>query len=486
MPEDENYSGIVHRAAGPDRLGERVRRRAVHRPFVARTAPGASHFNETAHTENTQAALTAGIDWNFAGDWQLELSGSYADNDLEQVTNSVAWRGVPEQFRDRFQVRHQVGPAQGGRYVVHVAWRQCARRRSAPNIAAKRTRTRPRTSEPVSVTFASTSDQNVRSAFGEMYVPVVGKDNAMAGVQASGAVLAGRYEDYSTAGSSFDPQYGLMWEPVERLAAARAPRHFVQGAESGRIQFDSELASTRLRCRCPAGRRQVLQVLRHRCRQSAAAGVRELFVRLGDRRRESMQGLSVALNYYRIRYIDLVATPATAIAGDARAIRPPMASSYSRSQRRPGESVHRDGADWAAASLCVPRPDVPPNSRRPWSTSSSTLRRRNLSVVEAEGWIWLRSTSSRWAKARSSSGINGTYILDQEQQITDTSPAVETVGYHLQSAELARARPRSVGSWQGWATNLFVNHTDSYVDNRLRLARADCRCLHDCRYARGL
>jgi iron complex outermembrane receptor protein len=53
--------------------------------------------------------------------------------------------------------------------------------------------------------------------YGELIVPLIGKQTAHVGVQELALSLAGRYEDYGDIGSHFSPQVGLTFRPVSAL-----------------------------------------------------------------------------------------------------------------------------------------------------------------------------------------------------------------------------------------------------------------------------
>ncbi|MGE3690101.1 MAG: TonB-dependent receptor [Novosphingobium sp.] len=58
--------------------------------------------------------------------------------------------------------------------------------------------------------------RNVKAVFGEINVPIIGADNR--GVFHSLSLTAsGRYDDYSDAGHTFNPKFGINFEPVEWL-----------------------------------------------------------------------------------------------------------------------------------------------------------------------------------------------------------------------------------------------------------------------------
>lgn len=58
-------------------------------------------------------------------------------------------------------------------------------------------------------------ERNVRSAFAELRVPLVGAHQAIPGVRRLEISLAGRIERYSDFGVTKNPKVGVLWEPVE-------------------------------------------------------------------------------------------------------------------------------------------------------------------------------------------------------------------------------------------------------------------------------
>jgi iron complex outermembrane receptor protein len=465
LPEDENYSGMF--SVRQDLAGSlSVFADALYTDRSSENRAGRITLAEAAQTDNTQAAATAGVDWNFAGDWQLELSGSYTDNDLEQVTKNANLAGLVTNFaiEAKFDIQSSQLKLDGTLFTLPGGKVRAALGAEYRGETYEATTTNLRTGAR---TFSIDNDQNVRSAFGEIYVPLVGKDNAMAGVQALELSIAGRYEDYSTAGNSTDPQYGLMWEPVSGLRL-RA-RHGTSFKAPNLVEYDltANLAST-LFVAPPVGAGQVLQIagvavdtLQPQESESSSFGV--------ELAPESMPGLSVALNYYKIRYTDLVGTPANGNFNVALANPAAYADIIIRDP-----SVDQVNQVIALGQLgrgftIVPRPGVP--FTPDLVDVIVDLRRRNLSVVEAEGLDLATQYNFKVGDGTIFLGLNGTYILNQEQQITDSAPAIETVDTIFNPPNW-RARALVGWQWQGWATNLFVNHTDSYVDNR-RLVRAD-------------
>jgi iron complex outermembrane receptor protein len=56
--------------------------------------------------------------------------------------------------------------------------------------------------------------RNTKAAFGELFVPIVGEGNRTGGIYSLAISAAGRYDDYSDFGGTFNPKFALTWEPV--------------------------------------------------------------------------------------------------------------------------------------------------------------------------------------------------------------------------------------------------------------------------------
>lgn len=474
-PDDENYSGMF--TVRQDVTGSvSLFADALYTDRSSKNRAGRVTFSETATTDNSQAAITAGADWNFAGDWQLELSGSYADNDLDQVTTTRVGTALSSTAIDakfdiqsaRLKVDGTLFTLSGGNVRMALGGEYRGESYESQSVNQQSGMT----------TFNIDVDQDVSAAFAEFYVPVVGEGNKFAGVNALELSIAGRYEDYSTAGDSFDPQFGFMWEPVSGLRL-RA-RHGTSFKAPNLIEYDltANLGVTGF-LPLPGGPAQLFQLggvdvasLRPQESESSSFGL-EL---------TPTQNLFIAANYYRIRYDNVVATPATNNALVALNNPAVYASIITRNP-----SVDQVNQAIALAQLgrgvtFLPRPDGQPFSPNLVDVIVD-LRRRNLSEIEADGVDLNTQYSFDVAQGTVFLGVNGTYVLNQEQRVTATAPSIETVDTIYNPPDW-RARALIGWQWQGFSTNLFVNHTDSYVDNRTTaLAEVDSWTTVDVRFA---
>lgn len=57
--------------------------------------------------------------------------------------------------------------------------------------------------------------RNVHSVFGELRVPIFGEENAITGIHSLVLSAAGRFDHYSDFGNTFNPKFGVTYEPVK-------------------------------------------------------------------------------------------------------------------------------------------------------------------------------------------------------------------------------------------------------------------------------
>jgi outer membrane receptor protein involved in Fe transport len=453
-PEVENYSGIVtfKQVFGSVSVFSDLL-------FSNRDSfnkAGRLTLNEQTDTENTQGVGTLGLDWNFAGDWVAELSGSYARNDIDQVLFNRTVAGVDNNLgRDMlFEIESGELKVDGTLFTLPGGSVRAALGAGYRSESYFDRSTNLRTA---AVTQSFDVDQTIRSAFGEVYVPIVGKDNALTGVNRLELSLAGRYDDYSTAGSSFDPTAGLMWEPVGGLRLRARYSTSYKAPNLVEYSFASNLAQAANLAGTPV--RQILIAtgidvddLSPQESESSSFGL--------EVTPESIPGFAVAINYYKIRYSDAVATPANGVAATILANPNAYGNLIINSP-----SVDLVNQFIAIGNLGRGLVSTIPNFTPDMIDVIVDARRRNLSVIRAEGLDLSTSYDFKIGASSLSLGLGGTYILNQEQQVTATSPAVDMVDTIYNPPEY---RARASVSWrlEGWGANLFANHTDSYIDNR--------------------
>ena len=460
LPEDENYSAMF---TGRQDVSSSVSVFAdglyTNRDTFNRS--GRVLQNETYKSENPQLTATLGVDWRVGADWQIETSGTYANYDLEQLQSANNSRQDIEFNIEaaRIKADGSLFEISGGkvRAAIGADWREETFESSQVNAAG------------VNLIVPLNIDQTVRSAFGELYIPIVGEGNSMAGVNALELSLAVRYDDYSRFGSSTDPKYGLAWEPVSGLKVRAS---YGTSYVAPRL-LDYNLATTRAISLAqldpaaptpPGTSRQLLLV----GTDVASLGPQEsdnLSFGL-EIAPVSMPGFEFGVNYYDIEYADRIANPpgAAVLLGNPTSfgslfIRNPSLAQVNEALRiggLGGNPLQVVGAPFDPAAVAV----------------IVDGRRRNLAATNTSGLdLSTRYDFSAGVKDFSL-GVAGTYVFELEQKATDNSQPLDTIDTYNNPPHW---RARGSFGWRrgGLATNLFVNHTDSYVDRRRVTAPVD-------------
>jgi outer membrane receptor protein involved in Fe transport len=460
LPEDENVSAMLTaRQDLSSTVNLFVEALYTHRDTFNRS--GQLLSNETFDSENPQLNATLGLNWRIGGSWQIETSGSYADYDLEQVqTINDPRQMAPNTQNSKFNIESARVKADGVLFGIpggQVRAAIGADYRSESFETASVNAQGVRSIAPIDI------DQEVSSAFAELHIPLIGADNAMTAAHRLEISLAARYDDYSEFGSSFDPKYGIAWDPVSGLKLRAS---FGTSYVAPRL-LDYNPATTRgfgLRQLDPASPTgSSLQVLLLGT-DVVSLGPQEsdnlsFGVELAP---EALPGFQLGLNYFDIEFSDRIANPPTTAlilsnpgAFGSLVTRNPTVAQVNeaiRISQLGGNAFTRLGPfDPAAVGVIVDQ------------------RRRNLSDTTTSGLDLSTRYDFDVNGNEFSVGLVGSYVLELEQRVTSTSPEADLVDTYINPP---RWRARAALSWHrsGLSTDLFVNHTDSYVDNRVPTA----------------
>jgi hypothetical protein len=180
---------------------------------------------------------------------------------------------------------------------------------------------------------------------------------------------------------------------------------------------------------------------------------------------EAVSGLAISMNYYKIRYTDIIATPVINLADTATY---GALLNFAPSVDQVNQAIAIGGLGQGFRALL---PTGQPNAA--FTPASVQLivdsRRRNLSVVSSSGVDLSTEYNFAVGPGRMFFGVNGTYVLNRDTQITDNGAEIDTAGTIYNPPDW---RARGLVSYQvgGFGANVFVNHTDSYIDNRVLTA----------------
>jgi outer membrane cobalamin receptor len=459
-PDDKNYSGMLSaRQNLTNDIG--VFADALFTRRDSYNEGGRISVNENVSTRNPQLTTALGLDWSIGRDWEVELSGSYARNKLEQTQR----RSDADDFivDTLFEIKGGELKADGGlwqlpggtvRAAVGVDWR-------SETLSARSGR--PAVSDGVS---SIQWDQTVRSAFAEVHVPIVGADNALPAIKRLQFSLAGRYDDYSNFGTSFDPQVGLMWEPVEgfRLRATRGSSYKAPKLTDYDLRFNSAIALFFPDPQAASGTSHQLWITG--ADSSGYSPQESESWSLGfEFSRTTGPGLKFGLNYYDIEYRNRIADPQSpdVIIGNPASFGQLIIRDPTVQQVNDFIAIGDlgQGLTTLDPDFNIPDPNFTPDS----VDVIVDTRRRNLSALDTSGLDGSIAYAFDVGDSSLEVGANGTYIFEIEQRATSTSAPFNTVDTVYNPPRL-RARGNVAWRRQAWAANLFVNYTASYTDNR--------------------
>ena len=158
-------------------------------------------------------------------------------------------------------------------------------------------------------------ERDITSAYGEVFVPLVGADNASPGIQSLSLSLSGRFDEYSDFGSTTNPKVGIVWEPTDGVAfrgsygtSFRAPGMRQVGATVGAYYLSSAQAATGANdpTRGAAQVNTIYLLGGNKNLQPEEAKTYSLGVDLNP---VSLPNLRASLTYYSIDYTDVIGTP---------------------------------------------------------------------------------------------------------------------------------------------------------------------------------
>jgi iron complex outermembrane receptor protein len=303
------------------------------------------------------------------------------------------------------------------------------------------------------VTAQTEDSRTVRSAFAELYVPIVGDGNAMPGVQSLGVSLAGRYDDYSDFGSTTNPKIGVEWRLAESLLLSgsygksfRAPVLFDMNPRSNaRWSAQNFVDPT-----SPTGQTRGLLMLGG----TAGLGPEEATTWSTGLTWTPVDNLRIALTYYNIDYDNRIATPGN--------IANPLTQ-----EAIIGEFIRRNPTTAEVLELISSELYFGDRNEDPANFGVIVDgRRKNVARLKTNGVDF--SSSYAWQSGENSfnAALNAAYVLSFKRAQTRTVPMLEEVDTINNPLRL-QARGQF-----GWArgpltTTAFLNYFGDYKNNQV-------------------
>lgn len=454
QPENENHSLMV---SGRQSLSPSLEAFAdvlyVSQSSANRGGRFNATFSESGTVDSVQVSATTGLNWDVNDNWRVQVALSYGQNQVDgffAVTPNPATfslqDGLYRIYSTELKADGSLFELPGGsvQAAFGVGWREEGYDLVTVNGLG-------------AFIGGHHQDRTVESAFGELLIPIVGGPKSAPGIRSLELSIAGRYDEYSSFGSSFDPRIGIAWELLEGLRfRAGYGTSYLAPKLTDFTNISLGLAGT-VPVPGPPGSTAYVFIANGTASEDLGPQESENLSIGLEYRPDVAPGLGFGLNYYEVIYDGQIATPAqsyfVALSDPAAfgsiIFNNPTLAFVNDIVAQMGRGVTPIGGPFDPSAVDV----------------VIDLRRRNLSVVENRGLDMSAHYRFDLATGEAHLGLDATLILDRSQQLTTTSTPFETSDTIYNPADL---RLRSSLGWNsgGWAINTFVNYMDAYDDNR--------------------
>lgn len=410
-----------------------------------------------------QLGVSLGMKADLPGQWQLNVSGttSFAENEfteaLDYNTPTVSLISVQNWFREaKMTSLSSVASGPLGTFGSIT-----------PQVAIGVETRDENFYFTADGDLIRDSERRVNSAFAEVLVPLV-KEGSV-GLRRLEVSIAGRYDDYEDVGDTFNPQLGVIWgvsdEVTVRAAystAFRAPSLFEQTG------FAYGLLTMRPDPSVPGGVSPMLELTG----TNSQLGPEEAETwSLGlDYQPSFAPSFKASLSYFEIKYEDRLDSPAFSFTE--------RESALINESRFPGLVIRNPSAEQVAqflGSITDLGLTLDANVTTPFDPNTQDLltvfpnlvlfddRADNIATETLRG-VDLSIDGSRVTRIGTLSfGLNGTYTLEHERNVTPTSPVFSLIN---QVGKPMDFRLRASLGWTRSAYGAYVqiNYLDDYAN----------------------
>ena len=427
---------------------------------------GVSEFVSVSNTDSRQYSVVGGI--RFEGDqsWHLDIAALHGvvDNTTGFVSQSlpvgsVTTLDIPAQFKDddKAKLSSFSAIADGPIYSFAAGTASAALGLEYRDERYDRMRTDLPTGE---VTPGEDRGRHILSVFGEVHLPL-----SIASNRSFRISLAGRYDDYSDFGGTFNPQVGLDWQPVANLTIRGSYSEAFRAPDLATLALPTQVVVRAVTDPLdPTGGTAATTITELGGNPSLDAEEADTWTVGFDW--QPAEAANVSMSYFNISYQGRIDQAALS---DTRAL--PDEHLY------PG-LINRAPTSQDIATILGRLPDLSdlfnltglpfdPNVDDPFSIFPNIVlfdnRRNNIAIEDVEGLdvkadLNLDLPSGTWAL-----GLNGTYYLDSTRRITPTAEPIERLNQPGKPVDL-KLRGRIGWSRAAWSANAFVNYVDRYYD----------------------
>ena len=314
------------------------------------------------------------------------------------------------------------------------------------------------------------ADRDVTAAYGELLVPLVGQNHDVTLIQELVLSVAGRYEDYSDFGDTFNPRVGLYWLVNDDFSfrasyseAFRAPVLTNVFGPTGYLFFEFPSAAFTAidppaqDPRLPAG---FVSVLTNTGANPALTPETAETLTIGGRYEpDFIPGLSFDVNYYDISYSDRVelVIPREIFQIEEFTVLAQIPPNLAEVQEIFDAINSNPAIDFSNFSDIID--PVAEDVQVLIAAGLQNLSRRDLRGIDVLADYEFEADIGQFAAS-----FNASYIFDFESQLSEIADAVEQINTLYRPIDL---NLRAALSWSNGGLSAFaaVNYTGSYRDN---------------------
>lgn len=301
--------------------------------------------------------------------------------------------------------------------------------------------------------------RTVNSLFSELVAPLVGNDNALAGINRLEISAAARYENYTRLGGYTTPKLGIQWSPYHDLALRGSWSHAVRPPTLSDLDTSRNLAATSglPDAHVPGGVAPVLlwsggnSALEPERARSWTGGL--------DFAPTQVPGLAIGLTYFNTRFtnriqptvpaVDMLTNPAYT---GVITINPSAAQIANVCEH----ALYIQGT----VATCLARPAL----------AIVDIRIHNLATLETNGLDFNIRYDHPLPYGQLRLGLNGTWLAQFAQAQLPNTPLISLLDTQNEPVNL---RMRGSASWElaGFAASFATNFTNAYRDTGSTPAR---------------
>ena len=430
----------------------------------------------TPSTENL--SISVGGAWKASETWFADFSSTFSDvysepaqlgvDTLRFETDSRIWTADAKASGDLFDLPGgDVKLALGG----HV------RTESFKNVIVESP-----TSAPGTVN--ADIDRDIYAFFGEAFIPLIGAENAVPSIERLELNVSGRFERYSDFGSTVDPKVGILWSPVEQLDLRGSYSTSFNPPPLGRVGATDLIASVfptavindafGLTPGDPSIANVVTLVLAGTDKNLDPEESRAFTGGLDYNEKWGRHSFDFSTTYFDIDFENRLGI--TPVPGNANFFDAPNIA-FKNPKLFPDEAVvfspPVDEIIQVLDSLDTPVALFPGVDPLDTQIINRVNVVRNLARTVVKGIDFDVTYVYEAGVGDFTLGLDGTYLIDFQQQGASTTPLVEQIDTLFNPVGL-KFRTRAGYARDGLAANIFVNYIDDYqVDNSAGAAKID-------------